>query len=153
MRIRKNNFFFLSLQLAYCRVARESATTANPIAEVARVANETWGEIHEALLRISGVSSDAELWNKAQEGFKSFSDGLQSSVTTLNEEVSLKCAQRNSIQLRWSVNWKWIFLWNHLDQTIARKGWRIGQSLHQQSIWSCKRIENQKPRIVQRRSS
>lgn len=100
MRIRKNNFFFLSLQLAYCRVARESATTANPIAEVARVANETWGEIHEALLRISGVSSDAELWNKAQEGFKSFSDGLQSSVITLNEEVSLKCAQRNSIQLR-----------------------------------------------------
>lgn len=149
-----NNNFFSGFQLAYCRVARESATTANPIAEIAKTANETWGQIHDALLRIAGVSSDTELWTKTQDGFKSFSETLQSSVNQINEEVSLERIswKSNDIYVKSQLKTHFFF-WNHLDQTIARKGWGISQGLHQQSHWSRKRIESQEPRLVQRRSS
>lgn len=84
-----NSIFSFPLQLAHCRVARESPTTPSTIAEVTRVANETWVNIHDAILRIAGVENDGEFWNNAQNQFKLFTDSVQSSVNSLREDVSI----------------------------------------------------------------
>lgn len=73
----------------YGRVARESPTTASPIAEMVNLAESTFEAFHKSFLNIAGVKDDAEFWAKSKTNFETFQNTLTETAKDLNEQVNL----------------------------------------------------------------
>lgn len=63
--------------------------TESPWETALKLANQTLTQFHDSFLKIVGVSSDNELWEKAKTQFTTLENTVRSSVADLNEQVGL----------------------------------------------------------------
>lgn len=71
----------------------KTTTTASPIGEIINMFNQTYETVHQSVLNVAGVKSDAEYWAKVQGVFQTFLNTVKSALDSLVEEVNFDRAK------------------------------------------------------------